>query len=330
MSIAETPMPPYPWQADIWQNFYERVSKKRIAHALLVSGVEGLGVEPLAFAMARYLMCLSPLEDVACGRCRSCELLSADTHPDLFVLRTEEKATQIKVDQVRACVDFVAKTSFADGPKVVVVEHADEMNVNASNALLKSLEEPQGHTIFILTTNRLSSILPTIRSRCQSTIVKSPTEAQAASWLDEQGLSYSESLLQQAGGAPVLVKQWLDSDYLSLQSEVTKAICDLLEYRTGAMNVSVTWQSMELATLLQLQIQTLEACLKARFSETQEAVGSGLHSRLLKIDASYLFRLRDKFLTKLSLVRSSANLNAAMLTEELALDWVAISKLAQR
>lgn len=334
MSITETPMPPYPWQAELWQGFCDNVQRARVPHAILLHGVEGVGVESLALSMARYLLCQSTLEDVACGRCRSCQLLHVGTHPDLFFLKREEDAAQIKVDQVRECVGFVSKTPYANGPKVVLVEHADAMNVNAANALLKSLEEPQGQTVFILTTNRTSAILPTIRSRCRALTVNIPSTEAAQAWLSEQGLGEQYHLLVQSGGAPVLVKQWLESDFLDIQKQVHESLLALLSHQSGAVQIGVKWQKLALDTVVELQLQVLEASIKSKYklgaTAGSEEASSSIFSILDRIHETYLFRLRDKLVSKLTVLRSSANLNAAMASEELAMDWIALAGLAGR
>ena len=330
MKINETPMPPYPWQHDIWQRFCESVSKQRVPHALLISGVEGVGVSELAEAMGRYLLCVSPLEDVACGRCRGCQLISSGTHPDLFVLKREEDATQIKVDQVRSCVEFVAKTSFAEGPKVVLVEHADTMNVNAANALLKSLEEPQGQTVFLLTSNRLSTILPTIRSRCRGITVAVPSRQVSADWFADQGREIDYAVLEQAGGAPILAKNWLEGSYLDKHAKVLDAITQLMTFRSGAVIVANGWQASDLELNLHIQIQILEQAIKNKLGAKRSNSHSELFDILQQIAELYLFRLRDKLLLKLGQVRSRANLNPQMIGEELAMDWAALAQLAGR
>lgn len=331
MSLVETPMPPYPWQNTIWQSFCENVAAKRVPHALLINGVQGVGVEQLAYAMARFLLCQSPLEDVACGRCRGCQLIASGTHPDLFMLKLEEDAAQIKVDQVRTCVDFVAKTAYANGPKLVLVEQAETMNINAANALLKSLEEPQGETVFLLTTNRLSALLPTIRSRCRAVTVNVPTESQATQWIGEQGLNIDTAWLAQAGGAPLLAKAWLEGDYAETQTQLLNDLTLLLGQREGAIQAAARWQKMNLGTVLDILVNVLEGVIKGRISDDYcSELFNGLLAQLSGVDDVYLFRFRDKLLAKLGQWRGNANLNAAMLVEELAMDWVALSQLVAR
>jgi DNA polymerase-3 subunit delta' len=110
-------------------------------------------------------------------------LLKAGSHPDNFVLEPEEADKPIKVDQVRELVAFVVQTAQLGGRKVVLIEPVEAMNVNASNALLKSLEEPSGDTVLLLVSHQPSRLLPTIKSRCQQVACPQPSLAQSQAWL---------------------------------------------------------------------------------------------------------------------------------------------------
>ncbi len=84
------------------------------------------------------------------AQCKSCLLLKAGSHPDNYLLEPEEADKAIKVDQVRDLVSFVVQTAQMGGRKVVLIEPVEAMNINAANALLKSLEEPSGDTVLLL------------------------------------------------------------------------------------------------------------------------------------------------------------------------------------
>ena len=153
----------YPWQENLWQQLAGRAQH---AHAYLLHGPAGIGKRALAERLMARLLCLSPSGLDACGNCKSCHLLAAGTHPDNFVLEPEEADKPIKVDQVRELVEFVVQTAQLGGRKVVLLEPAEAMNLNAANALLKSLEEPSGNTVLLLISHQPSRLLPTIKSRC--------------------------------------------------------------------------------------------------------------------------------------------------------------------
>lgn len=161
-----------------------------LSHALLVTGADGVGQEQLAREIVKDLMCEVD-QAAACGQCHSCELMRADTHPDFRVLDGE--ASTIKVDQVRLLVRQINQKPQIGQNKVVLITHAQAMNINAANAVLKALEEPAPRTYFVLTSSQSTSLLPTIRSRCLLVSVPTPTVDDVKQWLlqfpDHQELS---------------------------------------------------------------------------------------------------------------------------------------------
>src|SRR5262245_27152291 len=120
----------HPWQTTLWQQLSGRAQH---AHAYLLHGPSGIGKRALADSLVAFLLCQHPQGDSACGQCKACQLLAAGTHPDFFLLEPEEPEKPIRVDQVRELVGFVVQTAQLGGRKVVLVEPAEAMNVNASN-----------------------------------------------------------------------------------------------------------------------------------------------------------------------------------------------------
>lgn len=324
-------MPPYPWQTDVWAGFVDNVFAKRLAHALLVTGADGLGMDSLAYAMARYLLCQSPLEDVACGRCRGCQLFQAGSHPDFRVLQCEEGSQNIKVDQVRGLMSYIAKTAHFDGVKVALVREADTMNINAANALLKSLEEPSGETVFLLVSHRPYAILPTIRSRCQTIKIAVPTRQLALTWLNEQEVVNPELWLDEAGGAPIKAKLWAVGDYARLREELLTALSGFVEDRLGTMQLAAKWAKSDVELLISLQLSVLDQLLKARLAgQSVDDSYKGLARALRAVEASALYRMRDKLQSTLSQWHQMSNLNLALVCEELAMDWHALFRWAKQ
>ena len=143
----------YGWQSEQWKKLVGLIEEDRLPHALLLAGVKGIGKFRFAEALAQLLLCDNPVNAVACGQCKACQLNLAGTHPDMKYLQPEEGAQMIKVDQVRAVVQFLDQTSQQGGYKVAILSPAEAMNINAANALLKNLEEPAGKTLLILVTD---------------------------------------------------------------------------------------------------------------------------------------------------------------------------------
>ena len=141
----------YSWQTTQWQNIQRQLVADKLAHGLLLVGNEGLGKRDFAQQLANGLLCNSAGSDgLACGQCSACHLLAAGTHPDLFVLQAEERGKTIKVDEVRQLSAQLNLTSQFGGYKIALIIDAHDMNINASNSLLKTLEEPAADTILIL------------------------------------------------------------------------------------------------------------------------------------------------------------------------------------
>ena len=151
----------------------------RIHHGWLISGKEGIGKATLAYRIARFALALPeergkgtrPL-DVPPSSVAARQVLAL-SHPGLLVIRRpwEQKGKRflsvISVDEVRRIKSFLAHSAGIDAWRVVIVDQADELNISAANALLKSLEEPPARTLFLLVTSDPGRLLRTIRSRCR-------------------------------------------------------------------------------------------------------------------------------------------------------------------
>ncbi|MCW4148279.1 DNA polymerase III subunit delta' [Halomonas sp. 18H] len=193
-----------PWHDPTWRQLCRLADAGRMPHALLFSGEHGVGKQRLAEALIARTMCAAPGEQ-ACGQCRSCQLLASGYHPDLLRISPEEGKRQIRIDTIRDVNRFVSQTAQQGGYRVIIISPAEAMNVAASNALLKSLEEPGDQTLFILLADVPSRVLPTIRSRCQQWPLPSVALADCLGWLTEQLASEDEARFwwQVSGGLPL-------------------------------------------------------------------------------------------------------------------------------
>lgn len=256
MSDAEQrpayPFHPYAWQQAVWQRLNDLVQEDRLPHALLLSGAAGIGKQRLAQAFAARLLCSAPRPEAACGQCKSCRLLEADTHPDLKWLapetdpKTEKTAKFIKVDQVRELVEFAEKSAQLGGYRVVLIEPAHLLNVQAANALLKTLEEPGSRTLIVLISSQALSLPATLRSRCQQLALPLPATADALAWLAPQLRDEAQArlLLSLAQGAPLAALSLRDALWFGEREKLLKDLGALRERRVQALAVAQRWQSL--------------------------------------------------------------------------------------
>ena len=227
---------PLPWQAQDWSHLNQQLVDGQLPHALLLAGNQYTGKARLAMALARLLLCHQSSGGLNCGHCHACQLSASGSHGDFRWLQPEEKSRVIKIDQVRSVVEFTNKTAGLGQRKIVVIAPADSMNVNAANALLKSLEEPAEDTYLLLVCHRLHSLPATIRSRCQILKLAVPDAQQCLAWLDKAtgDRAQSERLLALADGRPLLAEQLFADDAGDALAKLRLALQGLL---TGQVSV---------------------------------------------------------------------------------------------
>jgi DNA polymerase-3 subunit delta' len=227
----------YSWQTADYQTLSQRA--ERLPHALLFKGVAGIGKGVFVQALARGLLCEQPPAPLkACGACEACHWFDSGNHPDFRMLQPEaaevsedsdagdkKKKRDISVAQVRSLGEFIHVSAHRRGPKVVLIRPAEAMNVNAANALLKSLEEPPPATHFLLVSDRPHLLPATVRSRCQQIALTPPTQQQAMQWLAQSGVSQPELALAQAGGAPLLAAELNNPDYWAARQTFLDGLC---------------------------------------------------------------------------------------------------------
>ncbi|MDU0809944.1 MAG: DNA polymerase III subunit delta' [Burkholderia sp.] len=225
----------YPWQYSDWNNLQKL--RPRWPNVLLLVGQYGIGKLDFAQHLAQSFLCESPkLNGEPCNHCLSCIWFKNGNHldyrivmPEALLANTNSRidskdgkkictpSKEIKIDQVRALLDFCSITSHRGGVRVVVIYPAETMNIIASNAMLKTLEEPQKDVIFILVSTRIDQLLPTIISRCQKWTMSMPLIDTASVWLSSQDVNDAHALLNQAGGAPLLALAFANDKNQSLR-----------------------------------------------------------------------------------------------------------------
>lgn len=236
---------PYPWfqkPAELLESF-----TKKLPSSILIHGPRGSGTYELGEAFAKLILCSSPVDGHACGQCAECKLIEAGNHPDFKLLLSEAEeaihplpwqkeakpvtgkktiSRTISIEQIRALSDFIGISSHRGGRRVVLVYPADTMMADQSSALLKTLEEPPPSMVFILVSDNLDRMLPTIRSRCQLVRVAPPTQEQGVQFLKEKGVENPVEELAKLGGMPLL---YFEQDQkLRLDPEKEEKLLDLL------------------------------------------------------------------------------------------------------
>lgn len=220
------------------------VAAGRLPHGLLFAGPSGVGKATTAMALAGLLLCARPRTDGPpdrCGRCDSCHLLDAETHPDfrrvyrqLIRLDKDAKARDLSVDVIRDHLLVPSsRTSQLGRGKVFVVEEAERMSRAAQNALLKTLEEPAADTFIILLTDTPGVLLPTVRSRCQLVRFATLGESLLLAELQRRGVErpVAEKAVRLADGSLGTALRYVQDNLVELIDELQRQVTATLARR---------------------------------------------------------------------------------------------------
>ncbi len=244
-------------QAPVQRILRQALEADRVAPAYLLEGPAGVGKATMAVAFAKALNCTHP-EQRPCGACPACRRIQAFQFPDLWVLVPDRvrheplgvegwirppgyhPTLKISIDQVREVEREISRPPVEGRRRVVLILNAENLTVEAQNALLKVLEEPPAHTVFLLVSSSPTAVLPTIRSRCRTLrfTTLSEEEFRALPWAQE-GVSVT-TLYRLSGGSPGTARLLVERAMLSLRNELLdrwqeQGLAGLLEF----LNLSV-------------------------------------------------------------------------------------------
>ena len=176
---------------------------QRLPHALLFSGMAGVGKRRTARVLARTLLC-AHAGDAPCGHCDSCRTMAAGVHPDYFEVMPEARgksAAMIRTEAVRDILIAASGAPVQAQRRIILIDGAETMNETAANRLLKTLEEPSGEVLFILVTHAYDAVLPTIRSRAVRIAFGALPRVEIAAALMERGVEDAAALAALADGS---------------------------------------------------------------------------------------------------------------------------------
>ena len=254
---------PLPWHADAAQRLVSQLQRGQLPHALLLSGPQYSGKAQLALSLARRLLCAEAEGLTNCGHCHACTLSAGGAHGDFRWVSPQDKSKVIKVDQIRDAVQLSTRTASFGVRKVIVLQPADAMNLNACNALLKSLEEPTAETYWILVCDRQSSLPATIRSRCQIQRLAMPDRDSSLAWLSEvmDDPAQGGELLALADGRPMLARQlYVDGEAGEIAAR-RRVLQAMLAGETGVPEAAALWSAVESDAFLRNLAEDLQRLL---------------------------------------------------------------------
>ena len=318
-----------PWLAPQWRALDAYLAAGRVPQALLVVGREGVGKTALAEAFSQKLLCRKPGE-YACGECASCRLYAAGTLPDFIRVEPEEAGKVIPVDAIRGLIAHLALKPQYAGRRVVLLSPAQQMNANAANSLLKTLEEPDSHTTLLLLSSAPHLLPATILSRCQRMDIPLPERAESLAWLRARGQgAQAEVLLALARGAPMKALALAGEGVIAKRGEFFSGWQDVLERRCEPSALAEKWSKFPCETLADWMISWAMDLIRLNAAPCCRTVDNpDLAERLQavadKIHLAGLFGQLDRLAAARRMLAGQAN--RQLLLEELLILWLDLAQ----
>lgn len=233
-----------------------------VVHAFLIHGDEGCGKKTLAQTMSMALHCTGEGEK-PCLECGPCRRMLMGVHPDHIEVASDSSVISVKM--VRDLIDRLTEKPYEGGWRTVIIHDAEKMNEAAQNALLKTLEEPDGRTAFFLLTAHPEGLLATIRSRCRPVFMPRLSEEVIASELIGRGMSegrarYAARLSQGVMGRAIALCRE-DDPYFAWRDEAVK-LMQTLRRKDDVPRVASAWNEKRKPEDCQAFLDALETVLR--------------------------------------------------------------------
>lgn len=293
-----------PLHEPFWSRFEVNYKAGRLSHAFLLVGA--LHTNLFVFARHMFAVLFCKQDNSPCGQCQSCQLIALDEHPDLICLTPEKQIGVIKIEQVRELQQCIYTQPLIGTRRGIVINPSEKMNTAAANALLKILEEPPPNTYFVLIAEQISTILPTIISRCQKWCF--PMQSSENYLL--QGSFYSE-----------------DSSRGKIFSQLELIVDDLvnlIELNLSVNTLAAKWALLELHDLIWLLYLLNSQMIFDCFTESCQVtpIADKVYQLANRIRPIRLFSQLDKLNGIIKNLYQTISINQLLLLEDLLIGYL--------
>ncbi len=306
----------FPWLQTSWQSLQQAVAAGRTPASLLIEGPSGLGPNTLVSRYVSAIMCQSS-NDEPCGFCHACDLIKSHSHPDIHWLKPEEGKSGVGVEQIRQSNRWAQETSQLGGYRIIIIEPAEAMNESASNALLKTLEEPASRCLFVLLSRNSHHLLPTIRSRCEVWSLPMPSEAMVLDWVSRQThKSVPHYVAMLNSYLPLTTLRFVNDGWESVYSECEQALVSFL--RSDKLDTAPLWKliskaEVPLTVILGWYWVLLVACQKQAFNLNSSSLLPGVSDIAQQLSYEVAYTQASRLQELIEQLAQNPGLNAELL-----------------
>lgn len=321
-----------PWQNDVWSLLAEYLSGGRPPQALLITGQSGLGKFHLAKQLSQTLVCQQRQDNgMACSNCLACQLFLAQTHPDTLIIQPEDSGKWITIKHIRELLEVLTLKPHYEQYRAVIINPAQQMNLAATNALLKCLEEPPKRTLIILVADRVASLTATIVSRCQQLSLKVPAIELTKHWLKSVDITDNiDALINATAGMPFLIYRYANENLLATRKTCFANWCAIAKQQVSPIQIAKLWFMLATDDLLAWLQSWIVDLIKLQSTQYNTAmlVNTDLLKPLLalaeKLKTKDMFIFYDLLI--ISRQRLQTQLNKQLIFEEILINWSSYNK----
>lgn len=294
----------------LWERFQTIIANDRLPQALLFVGPYRASMQTFIHRLIARLVCQE--KPLPCGQCRPCHLLKQGSFPDLEVVCPESPGSVIKVEQVRALQQGIYQMPQLGARRFIVIDSADKMNVFAANALLKILEEPPAHTLFILLAEQVSTIPATILSRCQRHFFPSPIAREGLGYLDN--MAVAALALTDASRAQLFEQR----------ENIMASLCELFEGQLTPCTLAEQWVSYEWNDIVWLLYLVTADAIRYQLVANPGS-DSTMHDSIPRffslLNPIVLFKQLDYLQSLILKIATNVNVNRTLALEDLLMGY---------
>lgn len=307
-----------PWQIGLINQLNSLRKNSKLPHGIIINAAQSSNLEFFLWQLCTDLLCSNFQNNQHCGECQPCRLMKSNNFPDLMWLTREysEKSKKlnrdINIEQIRKLIYLTTLTSQFDTLKIAVIYPAENLNLNAANALLKTLEEPEPNTLIILATHSIGRLPITIKSRCQVFHLPQASKQDCLTWGGSKGLSEEliHTFYRNGIVDPLLMLELMNADYIELQQEFFYKMLAVASKRTAnAVEVAQDLSKLSISHCRLIIQNFIDQLIQFHIGINQQKIFFEFFQQADPIKAQALFLVRNKIHHQMQFEQNNLNVS---------------------